>query len=293
MKNKLTLFFVCTLLVFILPVICANSLYASSNSLSFTTGQTVSVQVNINASESDVYGVQFDIDFDSNVLSFNSISEGGFLGSDGAKTIFNYSSVSSGKVNNIYNLRNKTNLDSNPGIKGTGTITVLNFIATNSGVSVINLSDVTWVNSTIGNDSAQQATLTIEGISISVSGSSTSSNSGSPSSGGGGGGGSTYRPPINNTNKTIHGTNNQGSVNFEIQNSTQNKTLEENNKNNSLGSGGNSPLTGRIVDSLIGEGGVFRSWVFYFVLGLVILFVVIIVVRKKYLKKSIVSVSNY
>jgi hypothetical protein len=328
MKKELGGLLVFTVLVCFLPVINANSLDVFANSSQVNTSQTINIQIRINAIESDVFALQFDVNYNPSILTLNSITEGNFLKSDGASTIFNYTSFGGGLANNIYNARNKTYSDPSPGITGTnGTIAVLSFTAISSGVSSINLSDVTWVNSSITNDSIKEPDFTYEGINILVSSSdnssdsnlsycgdsvcnngetcsscpsdcgacsssSSSSSGGSSSGGGGGGGGSSTTKIINNTNNNTNGSNQSGKVSFEIEKPSNNDNNQNQNDSLENQSSSGSSITGGVINNLFGKGSVFRSWVFYFVLGLIGIFATVLYFRRRH-KRNFFGVSKY
>ena len=60
----------------------ATSLFIDPSSLNVTVGQTFSLSVSISG-VTDLYAFQFDIGYDPNVLSANTISEGAFLPTGG------------------------------------------------------------------------------------------------------------------------------------------------------------------------------------------------------------------
>ena len=150
-----------------------NGVFVSPSSVAVNTGDSFIVDVAVVAltNTSDLYGIQFDVDYDSAILSFNSIVEGPLLSSDGEATFFNYS-LASGKINNVYNIRNVTNGSLNPGIySDAGIIARINFSAVGAGTSSIGFSEVLWVNSTITNQSAEiVSNITLLGGSVVVTG---------------------------------------------------------------------------------------------------------------------------
>jgi hypothetical protein len=121
-----------------------------------TRGSNFSVEIHAKApnTASDIYGLQFDFDYNSTMFVVNSVTEGNMLNRGGLDpTIFNYT-LTNGKIKNIYNLRNVSNGSSNIGIyNDEGIIAIINLTAIGSGVSPLSLSNVTWVNSTIANQS--------------------------------------------------------------------------------------------------------------------------------------------
>ncbi|MEK6918181.1 MAG: cohesin domain-containing protein [Nanoarchaeota archaeon] len=139
-----------------------NEIYVSPASLNINQGQSFSIDINgiALANTSDVFGVQFDLIYNQNVISILSVSKEGFLG-NGSTTFFDYKPFSGGIT--IYNVRNTTT-----GIYGSGTFATIDFNAVGSGNSTINLSNVIWVNSIITNDSAETISVGITNGSVSI-----------------------------------------------------------------------------------------------------------------------------
>jgi len=153
----------------VLPAVIANSLTVSAP-VSVNPGQTFSVDIIGSTTTSDLHSIQFDFNYDDSVLLFNSISEGAFLSESGTVvTIFNYTGLSSDKIDNIYNARNTTWQDPSPGVTGTNqVIATINFFALSTGSSNLGLTNVIWVNSSILNNSAAIINPTITNDSINV-----------------------------------------------------------------------------------------------------------------------------
>jgi hypothetical protein len=163
----------CVILIFALQFVVANNVFVSPASVPTTQGSIVSLQVRVNTTTSDIHSIQFDLTYNPLILSFSSLTEGSFLSTGGKTTIFNRTSISSGLIYNIYNVRNTTYTDSNPGISGTnGVIAIINFTAIAGGTSNIGISNALWVNSSILNASAAVVTPTISNGSVTVTGSS-------------------------------------------------------------------------------------------------------------------------
>jgi len=276
----LVLFFVC------ISFVCANTIYVSPSTVSVSRGDSFEILVNASTSTSDIYAVQFDLIYDSSILTLDSVSEGEFFSSDGATTIFNYSSFGSGVADNVLNVRNETYESSTPGITGDGSVAVFSFTASTAGTSAITLSNVLWMNSTIKNFSYSEVEFSIENASIIVSVvQSSSSSSGSSSSGGGGGG--TTQVVVNISNSTNESIN-SGEINFEIQEDGKDFVEQENKTdelNKSSESRGFLSFTGRVIDDFFSEGKFLSSFAFWFIVGLVIIFLGIIITRKMYLTK--------
>lgn len=153
-------------------LINANALFVSPATQNVNTGDTFLVEVRAQApvTASDIYGVQFDFSYDNALLTFNSIVEGGMLSQSGVdEVIFNYTAIP-GLVDDIIVLRNETNGSSEVGIySDEGVVVVLNFSATSSGTSSLDLFNVTWVNSTITNFSVGVAGVSVTNGSVVVS----------------------------------------------------------------------------------------------------------------------------
>ena len=173
MRKKFFYLIMFVLVVLGIPLIFANNVYVASESGTVALESFFSVNVYFNTSDSDIYALDFNVSYNGSVLYLESITEGGFLSSDGAETIFynesSFDYVSSIGSIRIYNARNKTYADQDIGITGQGIVAVLNFTSSNEGTSFINLSDVIWINSTIGNDSAGIENPTIINSSINTS----------------------------------------------------------------------------------------------------------------------------
>ena len=379
--SSLILFFLFANLGFL----SANDILVSPSPITINQSQAFTIMINGTADTSDVYGLEYNINYDSGILNVNSVAEGTMLNSDGAVTIFN-SELSSGRIH-IYHIRNLTNESANPGINGTGNFLIIDFTAIGAGTSSLTISDLIWVNSTITNDSAEEVssvtitngsvvvnpgpdtlgpTITItsptattytsqsdlaldfsvldssnvsscwynldsgtnqsitncEDTTFSVSGdgshtlyfyandslgnlgarsvsfsvstpvvdSGSSSSSGSSGDGGGGSSSSSGGGVIiqNTTNSTI--PNNSGQASLEINNSpgneSSNQTGSEGNK------GGFLSFTGGVINNVFGEGSIFRSWVFYFIIGLGGIFVAVFYIRRRY-KRRFEWVSKY
>ena len=156
------LFFVC------ISFVCANTIYVSPSTVSVSRGDSFEILVNASTSTSDIYAVQFDLNYDSSILTLDSVSEGEFFSSDGATTIFNYSSFGFGFADNVLNVRNETYESPTPGITGDGSVAVFSFTASTAGTSAITLSNVLWMNSTITNESAEEISPLINSGSVDV-----------------------------------------------------------------------------------------------------------------------------
>jgi hypothetical protein len=316
MEKKFSFLLIVLFFLFVnLQILNANEIYINPLLTSVNQNNTFTVQIKGNAfaNSSDIYGVQFDLTYNPAILSVNSVSEGTMLNLDGAATIFNYD-LSSGVVS-IYDVRNVTSIDLKHGIyDDDGVLATINFNAIAGGISNLDINNLIWVNSTITNQSVGIPGVTITNGNVNVNGtapalfcgdlvcnngetcsscpsdcgacsSSSSSSSGSSSGGGGGGGGgssSTSKGTVvqNSSNSTSGNKNNQ-----EVIPGSQN--VNKNSTSTNTTSGG-SLITGGII----GSRSIFRSWVFYFIILLIGIFVAIFYYRRKH-NRNIKEVSAY
>ena len=171
MRKGVNLLVLILALVSVISFVSANTVYINPASIpSVDQGNNFDLEVRVSTSTSNIYAIQFDVDYNPAMLTLNSITEGGFFSSDGASTVFSEGTLTSGKADNVYGARNKTYLESSQGITGDGIIAVLNFTANGVGTSTVSFSDVTWVNSTITNDTAQTITPTLTSGSVTIVG---------------------------------------------------------------------------------------------------------------------------
>jgi len=141
-----------------------NGIYIDPDSLTADLGEEIILNITgqAPATASDVYAIQFDIVYDINNLTLNSIDQGTMLNFDGASTVFDYT-LTSGRIDNVFISRNNTLT----GIYSDKDVfAFLNFTATGAGVSNVIIENVVWVNSTITNDSAETINPTIIGGSV-------------------------------------------------------------------------------------------------------------------------------
>jgi hypothetical protein len=153
-------------------LITQDRIYVSPSTRNVVHPATASFDIKVQApvTASDIYGVQFDILYNSSLLSANIPAEGPILGSDGAVTLFDYT-ITPGNLS-IYNIRNVTNGSGlNPGLyTDDGIVATVSFNTLGlSGSSLIDLANVIWVNSTIDNDTAMTIVPIIDDGSVSVS----------------------------------------------------------------------------------------------------------------------------
>jgi len=149
------------------PASGENELYVNPSAQ--TVNQTDSVIIEIRAkaptSASDIYSIQYDVLYNSSLLTFANITEGPMLSRAGQDvTYFNYDSSVTGVVKDIYIARNGTT-----GIYDNDNITVIiNFTASNPGSSFINLNNMIWVNSTITNSSVGIPNVIVSNGSVTI-----------------------------------------------------------------------------------------------------------------------------
>ncbi len=262
-------------------LVYANEIFIDPSSSSVTQGNNFNVEIkgNVYQSISDIYGIEYTINFNPSLLSVVNVVEGNLLNNGGLdSTIFDYE-LSPGIIS-IYTVRN-----SQTGIYKNGSFSVITFNALTPGSSIINIDNVIWVNSTITNQSVGIPGVTITNGSLTINPSSTSSSSSSSSdTGSSSGGGGT----IINKNDSSQG--NVGIVGFEINNPPENnnslnETLEFDENENQNGF---FRFTGGVINALT-SGRLFKSWAFYFVLVVVAASVGVFFIRKKRSK----SVSEY
>jgi len=150
-KNKISLLFkaVFSLLVIIfsisilteLSTSATTTVYVYPSSTTVTLSQTFFVDIRISA-VSDLYGWEFKLKWDPNLLDVVDVTEGPFL-KQGGSTFFTRT------INNTigYILVDCTLLGSVPGVSGNGTLASVKFYAEKEGSSVLDLYDTKLVNS--------------------------------------------------------------------------------------------------------------------------------------------------
>ncbi|RLC34129.1 MAG: hypothetical protein DRZ76_03235, partial [Candidatus Nealsonbacteria bacterium] len=113
----------------------------SPTSSTINSGESIVLSISI-ADITDLYGLQFDINYDSGILEYVSITEGDFLGSDGANTFDIIDSSTPGKVTYaLTRLKTEGVPTSEQGVSGTGTIAQITFSGINPGVSPLSFSN--------------------------------------------------------------------------------------------------------------------------------------------------------
>jgi Cohesin domain len=112
---------------------------------SIAPGGTFSIDVNV-AGVSDLYGYQFDILFDPNVIEALSSMEGTFL-AKGGSTFF--IPGTNDNVGGTVAATANTLVSSVPGVSGSGNLAILTFEALKTGVSAIAISGVEFTDSSL------------------------------------------------------------------------------------------------------------------------------------------------
>lgn len=106
-------------------------------------GNEFTVEVKISDAD-DLYGFQFNIEYDSNILQYEKIEEGVFLSNNGADTTYPITpKISAGLIKNIASTR----LGPVGGLDGEGVLEKITFSALNTGTSEIRISNIKFVNS--------------------------------------------------------------------------------------------------------------------------------------------------
>ncbi len=132
------------------PLATAASVGIEPTQSTFSVGETFSL--NIVASDViDLYGFQFDIAFNPSILAAQSIAEGAFLSSGGA-TFFIPGTIDN--VAGLISFNADTLIGEISGMSGSGILALLDFSAVGVGVSSINLSSPTLLDSNFQNITA-------------------------------------------------------------------------------------------------------------------------------------------
>lgn len=178
-KNKTSLLFkaVFSLLVLVFSLSALTQLSASTtttvyvypSSTTVTPTQTFFVDIRISA-VSDLYGWEFKLKWDPDLLDVVDVTEGPFLKQSGS-TFFTKT------INNTvgYILVDCTLLGNVPGVSGDGTLAYVKFYAEREGSSVLDLYDTKLVNSLeqpiahLANDGSVTISKSVGGIIIPVS----------------------------------------------------------------------------------------------------------------------------
>lgn len=124
-----------------LSISAPTTLFVYPSSSTVAAGRTFSIDVKISGVV-DLYGWEFKLSWDPNLLDVVNITEGSFL-KQGGTTFFSW------KMNNTvgYILVDCTLLGSVPGVSGDGTLASVKFYAEKEGSSILHLYDTKLVNS--------------------------------------------------------------------------------------------------------------------------------------------------
>jgi hypothetical protein len=144
-------------------------LFASADSMAsvqtvppvVNVGDIVVVNVNI-ADAADLYAFGFDLVFDPSVLAAQSATEGAFLPTGGA-TFFLPGFIDN--VGGSVTFNADSLIGANPGVSGSGTLVTFDFLAIGSGISILDLENTTFLDSSLSDLS-----VTLEGGTVTVSG---------------------------------------------------------------------------------------------------------------------------
>ncbi|MBN1624692.1 MAG: PGF-pre-PGF domain-containing protein [Clostridia bacterium] len=156
----------------------------SPSTQSVEEGQDFTISVYVNP-DVPISGAQFNLLFDSSLVSVNSISEGNLFNQAGDPTLFNTAASidnSQGIVSNVFGLIIGKNNITTPGVFSTIDLTAANI----SGICTFELSDVV-----ISNSAGDSLPVSIENGNAAIGDVTTSPDVNTGSSGGGGGGGNT------------------------------------------------------------------------------------------------------
>ena len=102
---------------------------------SYNKGENFSISVEI-STENEVYAVEFELNFDSEVLKIVNVEKGNFLSQDDADT-YEIISSSDGKITYA-----ETRIGVQNGVSGQGNLLVIEFKAENTGITDLTLSNV-------------------------------------------------------------------------------------------------------------------------------------------------------
>jgi len=121
----------------------AQKISVSPAAQTVNVGDTVIVEIKV-SNANDLYGFQFNIEYDPDVLEYKSIEQGTFLSRNGADQTYPINpQVSPGLLENIVLSR----LGPVGGLNGDGTLEKITFIAVGAGTSDIKMSNIKFVNS--------------------------------------------------------------------------------------------------------------------------------------------------
>jgi len=107
-----------------------------------SVGDSFNVEVDI-AGATDLYGLQFDLDYDSTLLSFDGATEGSFLTSGGQTNPITIDN-GGGSITFLDFLTGAV-----PGVSGDGGLVLFNFTALANGTSTLDLANIILLNSNL------------------------------------------------------------------------------------------------------------------------------------------------
>ena len=139
--------YVSSLAGFVLPddieAECIDGVCVNPSTKYVNNGETFKLDVEV-AGISDLYGFQFDVVYDKNILEFRGASQGTFLNRNGQDQTYRmpYNNETAGLVENIVCVR----LGSIGSVDGEGILETIRFKAIGTGTSPITLSNVKLAN---------------------------------------------------------------------------------------------------------------------------------------------------
>lgn len=145
-----------------LPAAAAPILSLTPSSTSVGVGETFSIDVNV-SDVVDLYGFQFDFNFDQSLLSPLGVTEGSFL----SKGVSGSTDFMAGFDNGTGTIEFTLGylLGAVPGISGSGTLATLAFVAMAPGNTVFSLSGLILLDSQLGEF---QDAATINGAAVDI-----------------------------------------------------------------------------------------------------------------------------
>ena len=145
-----------------LPAAAAPILSLTPSSTSVGVGGTFSIDVNVSGVQ-DLYGFQFDLNFDQSLLSPLGVTEGSFLSQGVSGSTDFLAGVDNGTGTIEFTLGFL--LGAVPGVSGSGTLATLAFVAIAPGNTDFSLSGLVLLDSQLGEF---QNTATINGAAVDI-----------------------------------------------------------------------------------------------------------------------------
>ncbi|MEM5871768.1 MAG: cohesin domain-containing protein [Candidatus Aenigmatarchaeota archaeon] len=127
------------------PVTGSTIVYISPLTKTVANGQTFTLEIMV-SNVTDLFGFQFNLEYDSNIVEFDSLGESNFLSKNGTDNIFcvdEFIQQLSGLVKNIACVRLKKEAG---GVSGEGILRVVNFKAVGKGESKIRITNLELVS---------------------------------------------------------------------------------------------------------------------------------------------------